>query len=52
MSDAPAAAELPPGIRPYRRTPVFDQDTMPAALRREHSTGVGEWGRIGVIEGH
>ncbi|MGH7094037.1 MAG: DUF1971 domain-containing protein [Stellaceae bacterium] len=48
---APAATELPPVVRPYRRTPAFDQDTMPAALRREHSSRAGVWGRIGVIEG-
>jgi len=51
VSEAPAAAELPPGVSPYRRTPVFDQDTMPAALRQEHSTRAGIWGRIRVIEG-
>ena len=30
-------------IKPYRSTPIFDQDTLPAALRRRHDTkeGVG-----------
>ncbi len=36
---------------PYRSTPVFDQDTLPAALRAEHSTKAGTWGVIRVIEG-
>lgn len=36
---------------PYRSTPVFDQDTLPAALRGEHRTKAGVWGLIRVIEG-
>lgn len=42
---------LPPGLKPYRQTPVFDQDTLPAALRRAHRTKPGVWGLIHVIEG-
>lgn len=38
-------------IRPYRSTPVFDQDTLPAALRQRHDTKAGVWGLIRVIEG-
>ncbi|WP_156475072.1 DUF1971 domain-containing protein, partial [Acetobacter malorum] len=26
---------------PYRSTPVFDQDTLPAALRTRHNTKAG-----------
>jgi tellurite resistance-related uncharacterized protein len=37
--------------RPYRTTPVFDQDSLPAALRRDHSTKAGVWGIIRVLEG-
>lgn len=37
--------------KPYRSTPVFDADTLPAALRREHRTKAGVWGAIQVIEG-
>jgi len=36
---------------PYRSTPVFDQDTLPAALRARHSTKAGVWGIIRVLEG-
>ncbi len=36
---------------PYRSTPVFDQDTLPAALRREHRTKPGVWGVVRVLEG-
>lgn len=38
-------------VRPYRSTPVFDQDTLPAALRARHNTRAGVWGVIRVIEG-
>lgn len=37
--------------RPYRSSPVFDQNTLPAALRREHTTKPGVWGVIHVLEG-
>ncbi|WP_244458756.1 DUF1971 domain-containing protein [Roseomonas fluvialis] len=35
----------------YRTTPVFDETTLPAALRREHRTKPGVWGVVEVIEG-
>lgn len=40
-----------PGPVPYRSTPVFDEATLPAALRGEHRTKAGVWGVIRVIEG-
>jgi tellurite resistance-related uncharacterized protein len=42
---------LPPGLAPYKRTPVFDQDSMPAGLRHEHRTKPGVWALIQVLEG-
>lgn len=36
---------------PYRSTPVFDQDTLPAALRARHDTKAGVWGLVRVLEG-
>ncbi len=36
---------------PYRSTPVFDEATLPAALRREHRTKPGVWGVVRVLEG-
>lgn len=45
-----AGAERP-CVQPYRSTPVFDQDTLPAALRSRHSTKAGVWGVVRVIEG-
>ncbi|HWU95508.1 MAG TPA: DUF1971 domain-containing protein [Sphingomonas sp.] len=39
------------GAAPYRSTPVFDEGSLPAALRGEHSTKAGVWGVIRVLEG-
>ena len=36
---------------PYRTTPVFDEKSLPAALRRDHRTKGGVWGVIRVLEG-
>jgi tellurite resistance-related uncharacterized protein len=36
---------------PYKTTPVFDENTLPAALRAEHRTKPGVWGVIRVLEG-
>ena len=38
-------------VTPYRSTPVFDETTLPAALRSRHDTKAGVWGVIRVIEG-
>ncbi|PCG13149.1 DUF1971 domain-containing protein [Sphingomonas adhaesiva] len=40
-----------PQPAPYRSTPVFDEVTLPAALRGEHRTKAGVWGVLRVIEG-
>jgi len=36
---------------PYNRTSVFDENTLPAGLRREHRTKPGVWGVIRVLDG-
>lgn len=38
-------------VAPYKSTPVFDETTLPATLRREHRTKAGAWGVIRVLEG-
>ncbi|BDT59522.1 hypothetical protein MasN3_30160 [Massilia varians] len=43
--------DLPAGLEHYKSTPVFDQDSVPAGLRRAHSTAAGVWGRIVVHAG-
>jgi hemoglobin len=42
---------IPIQLSAYKRTAVFDQDTMPAGLRHMHETKGGVWGKICVIEG-
>lgn len=36
---------------PYRRTPIFTNQTLPPGLRAAHSTKAGVWGVIRVLEG-
>jgi len=36
---------------PYRSTPIFDENTLPEALRNNHQTKEGVWGLIRVLEG-
>lgn len=36
---------------PYKRTSVFDENTLPGGLRKEHRTKAGVWGIIRVLEG-
>lgn len=42
---------LPPDVSPYKRTPEFDADSVPAGLLKSHDTRPGVWGRIVVLEG-
>ena len=44
-------ATLPPNAQKYSESPVFTQDTIPDALRRNHQTKKNVWGRIVVSEG-
>ncbi|MBL0214105.1 MAG: DUF3565 domain-containing protein [Myxococcales bacterium] len=43
--------ELPPAFTAYKRTPEFEASTIPAALRKDHSTKPGVWGVIHVTAG-
>ena len=36
---------------PYKITPIFDQDSLPTAIRNEHRTKEGVWGLLRVLEG-
>ena len=42
---------LPAGLQAVRRTPDFDETSLPAALRKDHSTREGTWGLIHVLSG-
>lgn len=46
-----ASKALPKGLAAYKQTPVFDQDSMPAGLRRGHRTKPGVWALIHVLDG-
>ena len=49
--DPVMTAAAPTPTTPYKSTPVFDEATLPAGLRREHRTKAGAWGLIRVLEG-
>ena len=44
-------AEIPDGYEPTRRTPEFDESSIPDALTRSHNTKPGVWGLIHVADG-
>ena len=43
--------EWPEGCVAFRRTPEFDEATLPAGLKSEHATKRGVWARIRVVPG-
>jgi tellurite resistance-related uncharacterized protein len=43
--------QLPDNVAPYKRTPEFDENTIPAGLLNEHSTKASVWGKIVILEG-
>lgn len=43
--------EWPDGYVAFRRTPDFNEATVPAGLRPEHATKRGVWARIHVVAG-
>lgn len=45
------ASDLLPGLACYRRTPVFTQANVPAALLGTHTTKAGVWGLLRVLRG-
>jgi tellurite methyltransferase len=46
-----ARREIPDGHAAYRRTPTFDEGSVPSALTRAHTTKKGVWALIHVLEG-
>lgn len=45
------AASLPEGLVKYSQSPVFDQESVPAALQKDHRTKAGVWARAVVSHG-
>ena len=35
----------------YKTTPIFDEASLPGAIRNAHSTKAGVWGLLRVLEG-
>ncbi len=42
---------IPDNVAQYKSSPVFTQDSVPAALQRSHTTAAGVWGRITILDG-
>ena len=42
---------LPDDVKPYRRTDVFTEASVPRGLLRAHTTRAGAWALIHVLEG-
>ena len=43
--------QLPSNVAPYKRTPIFNEITVPKGLLNEHQTKEAVWGKIVIIEG-
>ncbi len=43
--------ELPGDVFPYKRTPVFDEQSVPHGLLSEHQTKEAVWGKIVILDG-
>jgi tellurite resistance-related uncharacterized protein len=42
---------LPPHVAAYRKTPEFDENSLPHGLTHNHETQAGVWAKIVVLEG-
>ncbi|MGI9290353.1 MAG: DUF1971 domain-containing protein [Gammaproteobacteria bacterium] len=42
---------LPDNVTAYKRTPEFNEGSVPKGLLRSHETKAGTWGKIVVLEG-
>jgi len=42
---------LPSNVAPYKKTPKFDETSIPKGLLKAHQTKEGVWGKIVVLEG-
>jgi len=42
---------LPENVLPYKRTPEFDEKSIPSGLLHEHNTKKDVWGKIVVLAG-
>ena len=42
---------LPVNVKPTRKTPEFNESSVPAGLLKAHKTKEGVWGKIVIVEG-
>lgn len=42
---------LPVSVNPTRKTPEFDEASVPKGLLKAHQTKAGIWGKIVILEG-
>ena len=42
---------LPADVKSYKKTPEFDETSVPKGLLKAHQTKEGVWGKIVVLEG-
>lgn len=43
--------QLPETVAAYRKTPEFDENSLPHGLTHNHQTQDGVWAKIVVLEG-
>jgi tellurite resistance-related uncharacterized protein len=43
--------KLPPHVSAYKKTPIFDETTVPAGLLKDHHTKELVWAKIVVLSG-
>lgn len=43
--------ELPENLQSYKKTNVFDENSIPSGILKDHSTKKDVWGKINVLEG-
>ena len=43
--------KLPENLEGYKKTPVFDQESVPRGLLKDHCTKENVWGKIWILEG-
>ncbi len=43
--------QLPSDVVPYKRTPIFDEQSVPKGLLKEHQTKESVWGKIIILDG-
>lgn len=43
--------ELPKNVKPYKKTPLFNNENVPSGLLKTHTTKAGTWGKIQILKG-